>query len=60
LASLRKTFQSANPAKLRAARATVIEDITLYWERGGPRKWRLKRGVIRFGDKLQVALTSAT
>ena len=57
LADLRKTFQSANPAKLRAALATVIEDITLYWEPGGPRKWRLKRGVIRLGDKLQVALT---
>ena len=58
LANLRKTFQSANPAKLRAALATVIEDITLYWGPGGPRKWRLKRGVIRFGDKLQVTLTS--
>jgi len=54
LADLRKTFQSADPAKLRTALAAVIEDITLHWTKGGPRKWRLQRGVIRLGDIWQV------
>lgn len=50
LADLRETFQTADPAKLRAALRTVVRDITLYWAPGGPRKWRFVRGVIRFGE----------
>jgi DNA invertase Pin-like site-specific DNA recombinase len=58
LAHLRENFQSADPDRLRAALRTVIEDITLFWGPGGPRKWRLVRGVIRFRENWHVALTS--
>lgn len=55
---LRETFQKAEPGKMQAALASVIKDIQLYWSSGGPRKWRLDRGVIRLGDNLFPLVTS--
>ncbi|MGB7324053.1 MAG: hypothetical protein WBD31_04230 [Rubripirellula sp.] len=49
----------ADLVALRAARATVREDITLYWTDGGPRKWRLQRGTIRLGGSLRLLASSA-
>ena len=59
LANLRETFALADPATLRAALGSVIEDITLYWTDGGPRKYRFQRGTIRLGDSLHL-LASCT
>jgi len=51
LANLKETFQSAHPQKLRTALHTIIESITLFWAPGGPRKWQLKRGITRLGER---------
>jgi hypothetical protein len=40
IATLEKNIALADPMALRAALAIGIEDITLYWNNGGPRKWR--------------------
>ncbi|QDV58694.1 recombinase family protein [Rosistilla oblonga] len=58
LARLRTTFAQADPAALRAALASVIEEITLYWTDGGPRKWRFQRGTIRLGGSLRLLASS--
>ena len=60
LADLRETFAVADPATLRTALATVIEDITLYWTDGGPRKYRFQRGTIRFGGILRLLASCET
>jgi len=60
LADLRRTFALAEPRALRAALASVIEDITLYWTDGGPRKWRFQRGTIRLGGSLRLLASSTT
>ncbi|WP_430454050.1 recombinase family protein [Rhodopirellula europaea] len=60
LADLRTTFGQADPVALRAALATVIEDITLYWTDGGPRKWRFQRGTIRLGGALRLLASSTS
>ncbi len=43
--------------KLKAALRATIESITIYWRKGGPRLWKLKRGVIRFREPLLFAGT---
>ncbi len=58
LADLRRTFALADPRALRAALASVIEEITLYWTDGGPRKWRFQRGTIRLGGSLRLLASS--
>ncbi|GAA4446120.1 recombinase family protein [Novipirellula rosea] len=60
LRSLRETFALADPRSLRAALASVIEEITLYWTDGGPRKWRFQRGTIRLGGSLRLLASSTT
>lgn len=58
LSGLRETFALADPAALRAALASVIQDVTLYWTDGGPRKWRFQRGTIRLGGSLRLLARS--
>ncbi|MGB7324402.1 MAG: hypothetical protein WBD31_05990, partial [Rubripirellula sp.] len=58
LHGLQETFALVDPATLRAALATVIEDITLYWTDGGPRKWKFQRGKIRLGGSLRLLASS--
>lgn len=58
LKGLRETFALADPRAVRAALASVIEEITLYWTDGGPRKWRFQRGTIRLGGSLRLLASS--
>lgn len=58
LAHLREPFALTDPLTLQAALATEIEDITLYWTDGGPRKYRFQRGTFRLGDSLHLPASS--
>jgi site-specific DNA recombinase len=58
LANLKDAIDLADPTELKAALRATIQDITLYWGPGGPRKWRLYRGVIRLREPLLFKETS--
>src|SRR6056297_2684772 len=60
LAHLRETFALAEPQTLRAALASVIEDITLYWTEVGPRKLKFQSGTVRLGSSLRQLASSTS